>query len=176
MNPQTEKKVKKEATSYLPIIAGLLMFGVFAVNAYIGLKDGNLADYSPLHLELNWLMAAVDVVAGVVLLVKRKSMIWVLLSGIVWPAVYFISLAIDIMTDLCLGGGTSCWASPADAFKYLILGDANEGWLLWQYTMLTGITLLVIVVALSLVTVMALRYRSKQVLREKSTSQSLAPK
>ena len=172
MNPQTEKKMKKEATSYLPIIAGLLMFGVFAVNAYIGLKDGNLADYSPLHLELNWLMAAVDVVAGVVLIVARNSIRWVSLSGIVWPAVYFLSLAVDIMTDLCLGGG-SCWASPTAAFKYLILGDS--GWLLWKYTMLTGITLLVIVVALSLVTVMALRYRSKQVL-EKSKSRNPVPK
>jgi len=140
----------------------MLMLGVFGINVYIGLKDGNLYDYNLVHYYLNWGVAAVDVVAALILFAKPLSKLWVGLAGVAWPIVYFVSLAVDISTKMCLGGGSNCWPTQYDAFRYLILGDPNEGWALWPYTMSTAIFLLVVVLIFSVVTIMSLRREERR--------------
>ena len=84
-------------------ISGVLLFGGFILTIYIGLYDANLSTYSISHYYLNWVIAAVDLLAVVFLFVKGASKIWVLLAGIIWPLVYFASLVVDFETRLCLG-------------------------------------------------------------------------
>ncbi|HKW03696.1 MAG TPA: hypothetical protein VJN71_00230 [Nitrososphaerales archaeon] len=135
---------------YLPSIAGVSMLGVFIANVYIGLYDSNLATYNPLHYDLNWLIAVVDIIAAVILLSRPKSRGLLILSGILWPIVYLLSLGGDVATSMCLGtpSNPNCWPTTFDAFKYLILGDPSEGWSLWQGTIPAAIVLLVVTIVL----------------------------
>lgn len=134
----------------LPQLAGVLTLGVFGANLYIGFFDSPLASYNPIHHELNWIIAVVDIVAAILLLSLSKNLKLVILSGIAWPIVYLASLGGDVATRMCLGtpANANCWPTSYDAFKYLILGDPSEGWTLWQYTIPTAILLLVIVIVL----------------------------
>ena len=146
------------------------MLGVFVTNVYIGLYDSNLSSYNPVHYDLNWIIAAVDIVAALLLFLKSKNLNLVVLSGIVWPLVYLAALGGDVATSLCLGtpANPNCWPTAYDAFKYLILGDKSEGWVLWQYTIPTAILFLIIVIVLSLVTVLGLMH-------ERSLKQKVPP-
>ena len=127
------------------------MLGVFVANVYIGLYDVNIRAYNLTHYYLNWVIVVVDAVAAIFLFVKNKSDLWIALSGIAWPIAYLLSLGGDVATSMCLGTptNTNCWPTQYDAFRYLILGDPSEGWLLWPYTMPTAIALLVIAIVLS---------------------------
>jgi len=147
------------------------MLGPFLANLYIGLYDKNLPTYSMSHYYLNWLIVVIDVVAALVLIFKPKNIFLVTMTGIVWPLVYFASLAIDVETLLCIGTGLNCWPSTTAAFQYLILGNAKQGWGLWPYTMELSIGLLVVIIALSSILVK----KQRQVMRiaklqEKSTA------
>ena len=138
------------------------MLGVFALNVYIGLYDKFLSKYQPLHWELNWVIAAVDLVAAIVLIGLPKNIVLVSLGGIVWPIVYVISLGADVYTRLCAGGSqANCWPSKTDAFQYLIVNNPNVpggyGWQLWTGTMPTILALLLITFVISIATVVSLR-------------------
>lgn len=124
------------------------MLGVFAINVYIGLYDKTLMKYNTPHVYLNWLIAIVDLVAAALLLAKPLDKVFAPLSGIVWPIVYMLLLAVDVSTRLCLFA-TTCWPSTQAAYDYLILGDASQGWVLWPYTMFTAITLLTATVVIT---------------------------
>ncbi|MCL5066902.1 MAG: hypothetical protein M1368_00935, partial [Thaumarchaeota archaeon] len=135
-----------------------LMVGVFAINVYIGLYDKTLAQYSPTHLYANWVIAIVDLAAATVLLSNLgRNERWVFPSGIGWPVAYIISLVVDIMLDL---GAPNLWPDPASAYKYLILADPNQGWVLWKYTIPAAILLLILVVVLSSISLAAMRKKS----------------
>jgi hypothetical protein len=128
------------------------MLGVFAINLYIALYDTNLSQLSPLHSELNWIIAIVDFVAAVFLLAKPASLLWKSFAGIVWPIVYIGSLVLDVETRLCLGSSAStCAPTVSDAYNYLILGSSLEDWVLWPYTMRLAIGLVVIAIILSVI-------------------------
>lgn len=135
--------------SDLSRISGCLLFGGFVMTLYIGLYDANLSTYSSLHYYLNWVIAVVDLVAVGILFLKSKSRIWVLLAGVVWPLLYFSSLVLDFETRLCLGSNVNCWPSVSDAYQYLILGSAAQGWTLWTYTVPVQIALMSLAVILS---------------------------
>jgi len=132
------------------------MLGVLAINVYIGVYDTNLSQLSPLHWDLNWVLAAVDLAAAVILIANPRSIIWKSLAGVVWPAVYVANLFIDVETRLCLGTSAStCSPTVSDAYQYLILGSANQEWDLWPYTIRLAIglaiaTLILVVVSLYL--------------------------
>ncbi|MDG6908474.1 MAG: hypothetical protein JRN20_22110 [Nitrososphaerota archaeon] len=143
--------------SLLSRLAGCLLLGGFVITVYIGLFDSNLFTYSILHYYLNWLIAAVDLLAMVLLFLKGRSTLWVPLAGIVWPLVYFASLVLDFETRLCLGSNLNCWPSVADAYQYLILGSTAQGWTLWPYTVPLQIALMSLAVVLSVVNVLAYR-------------------
>jgi hypothetical protein len=128
--------------STLSLISGGLLFGGFLITTYIGLYDANLSTYSSLHYELNWTIAAVDLIAVGLLFLKRMSRTWIFLAGVVWPLLYFASLVLDFETRLCLGSNINCWPSVADAYQYLILGSAVQGWTLWTYTIPLQIVLM----------------------------------
>ena len=107
-------------------LSGVLLLGVFAVNLYLGLYDTNLSQYNSLHYDLNWLIAAASLVAGIVLILRPRWKLWIALGGVAWPVLYVISLAVDVETKLCSGApSTSCWPSHTAAFDYLILNEAN---------------------------------------------------
>jgi hypothetical protein len=149
-------------TVMLARVSGVLMIGVFLINVYLGLYDTNLATFNPVHHDLNWIIAFVTLVAAALLFAMPKSLPLVALSGIVWPVVYVISLAVDVWTKLCLGGSTAnCWPSHTSAFDYLILNYANipnasgYGWKLAP-VMPVAIALLFVVFVLSIVSVNAL--------------------
>lgn len=126
------------------------MLGVFGINVYIGLYDTNLSGVSPLHWDLNWLIAAVDLIAAVILLAKPGSAPWKSLAGIAWPIVYVANLFIDVETRLCLGNPASaCSPTVSDAYQYLILGSAGEEWVLWPYTIRLAIGLVILVLILA---------------------------
>ena len=57
------------------------MLGVFSVNVYIGLYDTNLTQISPVHTELNWVIAAADLLAAIFLFVKPGNLIFKSLGG-----------------------------------------------------------------------------------------------
>ena len=140
-----------EALDILPKAGGVLMIGVFIINVYIGLFDKTLAQYNPTHLYANWTIAVVDLAAAVILLSRLSHNIrWTILSGIAWPLVYILSLAVDIETDL---GKPNLWPTPVASYQYLILGDPAQGWVLWKYTIPTAIFLLIIIAALSAISV-----------------------
>jgi hypothetical protein len=127
------------------------MLGVFGINVYIGRYDTNLTQISPVHTELNWVIAAADLIAALFLLVKPKNLILKGLGGIVWPVIYIGSLFLDVETRMCLGAAANtCLPSVSDAYQYLILGSASQDWVLWPYTIRLGIALAVIVFVLSL--------------------------
>ncbi|MHB8568044.1 MAG: hypothetical protein ACYC7D_11715 [Nitrososphaerales archaeon] len=141
-------------------IAGVLLLGVFAINVYLGLFDTILKQQLtgsttgiPLHWYLNWIIAAVTLIAAFLLLTNPLNSLWVSIAGIIWPIVYVGSLGFDVYTKLCAGGGY-CWPSRTAAFQYLILNNANPNasggpWLLWSYTIPTAIGLLFIAWVLS---------------------------
>ena len=149
--------------------AGVAMLGVFAINVYVGVYDTNLAQLSPTHEQLNWVIAAADLVAAFVLFMKPKSTIWRALGGIVWPLAYVGSLFLDVETRLCLGASaTSCFPSTANAYNYLILGSSGEEWVLWPYTIRLAITLAVLTLIL---TGLSLYFkRAKPVLQQNVTT------
>jgi len=133
---------------------GAVMLGVLAINVYIGAYDANLSAVSPLHWDLNWVLAAVDLAAAAILLANPRGIVWKSLAGVVWPAVYVANLFIDVETRLCLGTPAStCSPTVSDAYQYLILGSANQDWDLWPYTIRLAIGLAIlslILVVLSL--------------------------
>jgi hypothetical protein len=144
-------RARKPLVDLLPRIGGVFMLGVFSVNSYIGLKDVELAQLQPLHLGGNLIMAIIDLVAASILLSYGiGKRFWILLAGAVWPAVYVISLFADVESRMCLFTGTNCFSSVEASYQYLILGQLTEGWLLWPYTILTAICLLLSTVLLSL--------------------------
>ena len=126
------------------------MLGVFCINLYIGLYDTNLAQLSPLHWQLNWVIAAIDVVAAIVLFVRPGSTIWRSLAGVAWPLVYVVNLLVDVETRLCLGTqASSCSPTVSDAYQYLILGSSGEDWVLWPYTIRLAIGLVIVTLILA---------------------------
>jgi len=130
--------------------AGVVMLGVFGINVYIGIYDTSLAQLSPTHAQLNWVIATADLIATVLLFVKPRSLIWKTLAGMVWPLAYVGSLFLDVETRLCLGASaTSCFPSTTDAYNYLILGSSGEEWVLWPYTIRLAIALAVLVLVLT---------------------------
>jgi hypothetical protein len=119
------------------------MLGVFSINSYIGLKDVELAKFQPLHSGGNLLMAILDLVAASILLnYGIGKRFWILLAGGVWPTAYLISLLADVESRMCLFSGTNCFATVQASYQYLILGQLNQGWLLWPFTIPTAIVLL----------------------------------
>ncbi|MDH2902307.1 MAG: hypothetical protein PXY39_15195, partial [archaeon] len=56
---------------------------------------------------------------------------------------YLLSLEFDVQTELCFGTQVHCWPSVSDAYKYLILNERVEGWVLSPYTMRINIALLI---------------------------------
>lgn len=148
----------KLAEKGLGRVAGILLLGVFAINTYLGVFDSNLkgqltssTNGIPLHWYINWVIAAITLVAAVTLISSPLSALWVTLSGIVWPIVYVGGLGFDVYTRLCAGGGY-CWPSKTAAFQYLILNNPNApggGWNLFPFTIPTAIGLLFIAWVLS---------------------------
>jgi len=136
------------------------MLGVFGINVYIGLYDTNLAQISPMHQQLNWVIAAADLIAALFLLAKPKSMILKVLGGIVWPVLFIGSLVLDVETRLCLGApANTCLPSVSLAYQYLILGSKGQEWVLWPYTIRLGISLAVLTFVLTLI---SLYFRSRR--------------
>jgi hypothetical protein len=128
------------------------MMGVFSINAYVGIKDTALSKLQPAHETANFFLALFDVVSASILLAYGQGKTrWVFLSGVVWPAVYLLSIVADVESRLCLFSGTNCYASVGDAYRYLILGEIGEGWKLWKYTIPSAILLLVLVMVMSAV-------------------------
>lgn len=155
------------------------MIGVFLINVYLGLYDTNLSTLNPLHHDLNWLIAVVDIVAAGVLFSKPRSRMWVALGGIIWPIVYVASLGVDVETYLCGGApASSCWPSHTAAFDYLILNYASipgaKGFE-WKLApvMPIALTLLLIVFLLSIYSLysMGKARHPKPVTRPSSTTQ-----
>ena len=137
------------------------MLGVFVINLYIGLGDKTLQQYNMAHVYLNWLIAVVDIFAAAFLFAAPLDKFLVMLSGIVWPIVYIGSLALDVATHLCLGGGNcTLWPTTQAAYDYLILGYASHGWVLWQYTIITAITFLAAILVLNIANVLSGRSSS----------------
>ena len=158
-------------------ISGILLFGVFAVNLYLGLYDTNLRQFNPLHYDLNWLIAVVSLIAGILLLLRPKSKAWIMLGGVIWPLVYVVSLAVDVETKLCGGApSSSCWPSHTAAFDYLVLNYASipnaagYGWKLAP-VMPIAIALLFVVFVLSLISL----YLQRGTSTAKSKSQPESP-
>ncbi|MGH2639143.1 MAG: hypothetical protein ACRDF4_07695 [Rhabdochlamydiaceae bacterium] len=136
----------------LPRISGVLMLGVFSINSYIGLKDSVLSKLQPVHEIANFFIAVADLIAASILMSYGQGRFsLVFLSGFIWPVVFIVSLAADIETRMCLFTNVNCFASVSDAYEYLILGRASQGWKLWVYTFPTAISLLLAIIALTLV-------------------------
>lgn len=149
------------------------MFGVFGINLYIGLDDTNLSSISPVHAEVNWVIAAADLFAALFLLAKPRNLILKGLGGIVWPVLYIGTLLIDVETKMCLGAAAkTCLPSVSDAYQYLILGSASQDWVLWPYTIRLGIALAVIVFVLS---ILSLYFRKSTTKEQIVTPQSTNP-
>src|SRR5579862_6967981 len=145
------------------------MLGVFGVNVYIGLYDTNLTQISPVHAQLNWVIAAADLLAAIFLLVKPGNMIFKSLGGIVWPVFYVLNLFIDVETRLCLGEPQTvayCSPSVSDAYQYLILGSAGQEWVLWPYTIRFAIGLAMVVLILTL---LSLKFRTSKAKKPEQT-------
>ena len=139
-----------QTSDLLARAGGALMLGVFAINVYIGVYDANLSQLSPLHWDLNWVIAAVDLAAAAILLANPGGIIWKSLGGVVWPVVYVANLFVDVETRLCLGTPAStCSPTVSDAYQYLILGNANQEWDLWPFTMRLAIALVIVTLILA---------------------------
>jgi hypothetical protein len=135
---------------FLAHVAGVLLLGVFAINAYIAAKDTSLSQLQPVHEIANSLMACLDLVSSSILLYYGRARIRaILLGGIAWPVAFLFSVFADIETRMCLFTGTNCFASVGDSYQYLILGSIAEGWKLWKYTIPTAIILLLLAALLS---------------------------
>jgi len=107
----------------------------------------------------------VTIIAALLLIVNPLSSIWVALAGIAWPIVYVGSLAFDVYTRMCAGGGY-CWPTRTAAFQYLILNNPNApggGWILWNYTIPTAIGLLFIAWVLSIWALVSIRRDKRRV-------------
>ncbi|SRR5579875_241185 len=157
-------------------VGGILMLGVFAVNVYLGIYDTNLSQV-PLHWDLNWVIAAVTLIAAILLLAKPLNAPLVTLAGIVWPIVYVASLAVDVYTKMCLGA-SYCWPSRTAAFQYLILNNPNAeggGWKLFPYTIPIALGLLFVTFVLSIIVVASI-YRSRAVTTTTRMQQTSAAK
>lgn len=165
-------------------IAGILLLGVFVINTYIGVFDSNLKGQLtnstggiPLHWYLNWVIAAITLVAAITLISSPLSSVWVTLSGIVWPIVYVGSLAFDVYTKLCAGGGF-CWPSRTAAFQYLILNNPNApggGWKLLPFTIPTAIGLMFIAWVLSIWALYSIRKGAKDIQKTGTGAAPAAP-
>lgn len=132
-------------------IGGISMLGVFGINVYIGLFDSNLAQISPQHQTLNWVIATADLIAALFLLAKPRNMIFKGLGGILWPVVFIGSLFLDVETRLCLGApSNTCVDTVAHAYQYLILNSASQEWVLWPYTIRLAISLAVLTFVFSI--------------------------
>lgn len=142
-----------KSPAILSVVAACALFATFALNVYIALYDSTLAQENVVHYELNIVIAAITFAAALALLVERRSLPGRIAAGIIWPILYLGSLAFDVQTELCFGTGIHCWPSVADSYKYLILNEAVEGWVLSPYTMRTMIGLLIAAVFLSAVSV-----------------------
>jgi hypothetical protein len=138
-------------------ISGVMMLFVLGINVYIAAYDNELSA-SQSHYLANILIALIDLFAAYLLLrAKITATGRVLFAGIVWPGLYFLSLAFDVWTRLCFDGpNETCWPSQQAAFKYLILNDPNIGvpglgWRLFPYTIPIAIGLLCVIVLFSTV-------------------------
>lgn len=131
--------------------AGILVMVVAVFNIYIALYDTTLVHLNSLHHNLNWLIAAISILAAIFLLAKPSSKILVVFSGLAWPLLYILSLYLDFETKMCLGTNINCWPTVSDAYDYLILGSRLEGWALWPYTIRVVIVLLLLATILSTV-------------------------
>ena len=133
-----------------PRVSGVLMLGVFSLNAYVGMKDTTMFQLQPVHQGANFIIAALDFIAAAFLLYYGQGKrIWTLLAGVIWPAVYLFLLLVDIESRLCLFTGQHCFSSVKVSFEYLILGDSSQGWVLWPFTMPTAIVVLLVILVLS---------------------------
>jgi hypothetical protein len=128
--------------------AGASMFGAFAITAYIGLYDTTLAQEDPLHHELTWGLGIITLIAGIILILKPRSLVWRVITGVVWPSLYLLSLGFDVQTKLCFGTNVHCWPSVPDSYDYLILNERVEGWVLSPYTSRTLIGFLLVTIFL----------------------------
>ncbi len=151
------------------------MLGVFALNVYIGLYDTLLSSLQPLHWDLNWVIAAANLVAAIFLLVFPRKIGLVTLAGVIWPVLYVISLGVDVYTRLCIGGPqANCWPTKTAAFQYLILNNPNIpnaagfGWKLFQGTVPIILALLFVTFVISIISVYSLRRSSR-------TAQTMTP-
>jgi hypothetical protein len=144
------------------MIAGFALFGAFLASLYIALYDTTLAQEDPLHHDATWALAFISLAASAVLVVRPKSLPGKIIGGIAWPALYLFSLAFDVETDLCYGTNVHCWPSVSDSYKYLILNERLEGWVLSTYTSRILIALLATSMVLSAVSIaMSLEKRNK---------------
>lgn len=145
------------------IIAAFALLGTFLISLYIALYDTTLAQEDPLHHEITWVLGIISLAASAILVVRPKSFLARIVGGIAWPALYLFSLAFDVETDLCYGNNNvHCWPSVSDSYKYLILNERVEGWVLSPYTSRALISLLIIAIILSTVSiVMSAIRRSK---------------
>ncbi len=146
-------------------ISGVLLIGVFAINAYIG-ADDKILQSAPPHLYTNWALAAISLVAALLLFLKPKNMIMIGIAGVIWPILYVGSLAFDVATTLCFGLSNSfCWSSKTTAFDYLILNETNipgqQGWTLVQGVVPIAIVLLFVAFILSLYSIFQIRKQKK---------------
>jgi hypothetical protein len=164
----TNKPSDLNATAFTRI-AGILLIIVFAINVYLGLFDTNLRTLNMLHYDLNWLIAVASLVGALFLLLKPRSMALVTLAGVIWPIVYVLSLAVDVETNMCLGGpGSNCWPTHTAAFDYLVLNYSNIpnasgfGWMLAP-VMPIAILLLAIVFIISLISLNSMRKKKNVV-------------
>ncbi len=128
------------------------MLGVFGINLYLGLYDTNLQfAVNHLHYEINWVLAAADLIAALFLLAAPRKLILKGLGGILWPVLYIGSLFLDVETRMCLGApSAACFPSVSAAYQYLILGSSAQEWAVWPYTIRLGISLAVITLVLSI--------------------------
>jgi hypothetical protein len=151
MASRTLKNARQSFSIALPRVSGVLMLGVFSLNAYIGLKDTVLSKLQPTHEGINFFFALLDLAAASILIYYADGRrFWVLLGGVVWPVTYLVSLVVDLESRMCLFSGQNCFSSVYTSFEYLILGEARQGWLLWPYTMIVAILLLVLTIGLSI--------------------------
>ncbi len=153
------------------------MLGVFGTNVYLGLYDTNLGlPINHIHYEINWVLAAADLLAAIFLFATPRKLILKSLGGIVWPILYIGSLFLDVETRMCLGSSSgACFPSVSAAYQYLILGSSGlVEQSIWPYTIRFGIALAVITLVLSLISL----YFRKPKMKETKTApppQSMPP-
>lgn len=137
----------------ISVVCGLCLVATFVINVYIGLYDTTLAEENILHRDLNSIIGIITLAAGIVLIIRSKSTLVNLISGVIWPIFYLGSLAFDVETELCFGTHVNCWPSITDSYDYLILNQSVEGWVLSPYTMRVVIALLILAIILTIISV-----------------------